>query len=157
MCSEFTLHEDLDSSGAVLTATLDNVSGDISGVTLASSGDVGYIPFTVPSTSSVRRALYMPCMCVFLFIFVVYASFCSFLFGLFGMRCGILVYTATRHFTILPRKSGRMFRVFPRFLLVRNSGLVKLSGMTLSARSKEAPTIHHALMHNKPMYSKPMT
>lgn len=53
-CTEFTLHEDLDGSGAVLTATLDNVSGSISGVSLSASGTAGLIPFTVPSSVTVR-------------------------------------------------------------------------------------------------------
>ncbi|CAM9431410.1 unnamed protein product [Scytosiphon promiscuus] len=52
-CAEFTLHEDLDGSGAVLTATLDNVSGSISGVSLSASGTAGLIPFTVPSSETV--------------------------------------------------------------------------------------------------------
>lgn len=54
-CTQFTLHEDLDASGAVITATLDNVSGDISGLSLSASGDAGLIPLTVPSANAVRR------------------------------------------------------------------------------------------------------
>ncbi|CAN0374160.1 unnamed protein product [Pylaiella littoralis] len=50
-CTEFTLHEDLDGSGAVLTATVDNVSGLMSNITLSASGTAGVIPLTVPATS----------------------------------------------------------------------------------------------------------
>lgn len=55
MCSEFTLHEELDSSEALVTATVDNVSGDISGLSLSASGTSGFIPFTVPSSMSVSK------------------------------------------------------------------------------------------------------
>ena len=57
-CAQFTLHEDLDASGAVITATLDNVSGDISGLSLSASGDAGLIPLTVPSANAVRRPVH---------------------------------------------------------------------------------------------------
>ena len=52
LCMEFTQHEDLDSSGAVLTATLDNTSGAISGFSLSSNGPIGLIPLTVPSSQT---------------------------------------------------------------------------------------------------------
>lgn len=55
MCSEFTLHEELDYSGALLTATVDNVVGDITGLSLSASGTSGYIPLTVPSSTSVSK------------------------------------------------------------------------------------------------------
>eukprot|EP00903_Cladosiphon_okamuranus_P021170 g19446.t1 len=51
-CAEFTLHEDLDGSGAVITATIDNVSGAISGLSLSASGTAGLIPLTVPSSNA---------------------------------------------------------------------------------------------------------
>lgn len=49
LCSEFTLHEQLDASGVLVTATMDTVSGEISSLSLSSSGIAGYIPFTVPN------------------------------------------------------------------------------------------------------------
>ena len=52
LCMEFIQHEDLDDSEALLTATLDNVTGDISGVTLSTNGPVGFIPFTVPTATA---------------------------------------------------------------------------------------------------------
>eukprot|EP00903_Cladosiphon_okamuranus_P014293 g13275.t1 len=55
-CAEFGQHEDLDASGAVLTATVDNETGDISSVSLTASGTAGVIPFTVPSTNTVSTA-----------------------------------------------------------------------------------------------------
>lgn len=54
-CVEFGQHETLDASGALLTATVDNVTGDISGLSLSSSDTAGVIPLTVPSGSTVRR------------------------------------------------------------------------------------------------------
>lgn len=54
-CTEFALHEELDGSGAVLTATLDNVSGFMSNITLSTSGTAGIIPLTVPTTGLVRK------------------------------------------------------------------------------------------------------
>ncbi len=54
-CADFGQHETLDASGALLTATVDNVTGDISGLSLSSSDTAGVIPFTVPSGSTVRR------------------------------------------------------------------------------------------------------
>ena len=53
LCTDFQLHEALDESDVVLTATLDNASGDVSDVSLSSSGTVGYVPFTVPSGSAI--------------------------------------------------------------------------------------------------------
>ena len=52
LCMEFTQHEDLDASGALLTATMDNLTGDISGITLSTNGPVGLIPFTVPTANT---------------------------------------------------------------------------------------------------------
>ena len=56
-CAEFALHEDLDASGALLTATLDNETGDISDIALSASGTAGLIPLTVPSSNSVSKNL----------------------------------------------------------------------------------------------------
>ena len=47
LAENFKQHENLDSSGALFTVTLDNVSGDISEIVLA-SGAIGYIPLTIP-------------------------------------------------------------------------------------------------------------
>jgi len=52
LCMEFTQHEDLDDSEALLTATLDNLTGEISGITLSTNGPVGLIPFTVPTANT---------------------------------------------------------------------------------------------------------
>lgn len=52
LCMEFAQHEELDASEALLTATLDNVSGEITDISLSSNGPVGLIPFTVPTAST---------------------------------------------------------------------------------------------------------
>lgn len=53
LCAEFGHHEDLDGTGAVLTVDVDNVSGEISSVSLSASGTAGLIPLTVPSSITV--------------------------------------------------------------------------------------------------------
>ena len=52
LCQEFTQHEDLDASGALVTATLDKSSGEISGLSLFTNGPVGLIPLTIPTSES---------------------------------------------------------------------------------------------------------
>eukprot|EP00904_Undaria_pinnatifida_P003101 jgi/Undpi1/12792/HiC_scaffold_7.g02459.m1 len=55
LCSEFTLHEDLDRSGAYAIADIDTTSGDIINMRLRTKRrcKAGFIPITVPSTMNV--------------------------------------------------------------------------------------------------------
>lgn len=57
LCSEFTLHEDLDRSGAYAIADIDTTSGDIINMRLRTKRrcKAGFIPITVPSTMNVSR------------------------------------------------------------------------------------------------------
>ena len=53
LCTNFAAHEDLDSSGAVVTASIDSVTGVISSFSLSTSNNIGYIPLTIPNSLSV--------------------------------------------------------------------------------------------------------
>ena len=52
LCTDFAAHEDLDASGALFTASIDSVTGEINSLTLV-SGSIGYIPLTIPETMSI--------------------------------------------------------------------------------------------------------
>lgn len=57
LCVNFQEHETLDSSGAVVTASVDVSDGSIIGMTMSHSSEAGLVPVTVPtaSASSVRE------------------------------------------------------------------------------------------------------
>lgn len=59
LCSEFTLHEELDYSGAYAIADIDTTSGDIIDLRMRTKRrrSAGYIPMTVPSTMNVGYLL----------------------------------------------------------------------------------------------------
>lgn len=59
LCQNFADHEALDASEALVTATVDIATGDITGMTMVTSGQPGLIPITVPSvpTKTVRERL----------------------------------------------------------------------------------------------------
>lgn len=64
LCSEFTLHEDLDYSEAYVIANVDTTSGDITKLRLRTKRNraAGFIPLTVPSTMNVSVFAWPCCL-----------------------------------------------------------------------------------------------
>jgi len=56
LCTDFAAHEDLDSSGAVVTVTLDSFTGIINSLSLDTDVNIGYIPLTFPESMVVSTS-----------------------------------------------------------------------------------------------------